>query len=86
MSNGRGKLVFFYNKRYARAGIGFNFLTFCTSIYGEYIRKRGHNAPHQRPHKGSKEKLWLKVNFSRPTVQFILSLNLSVLLFGAPIA
>lgn len=86
MSNGRGKLVFFYNKRYARAGIGFNFLTFCASIYGEYIRKRGHYAPHQSPHKGNKEKLWQKAHFLRLTVQCILSSNLNVPLFGAPIA
>ncbi len=86
MSNGRGKLVFFYIKRYARAGIIFNFLTFCTSIYGEYIRKRGHYAPHRSPHKGNKEKLWQKAHFLRLTVQCILSSNLNVPLFGAPIA
>ena len=84
MSNGRGKLVFFYNKRYARAGIGFNFLTFCTSIYGEYIRKRGHYAPTQSPHKGNKEKLWQKVHFLKPIALYILSSNLSVLCFGVP--
>lgn len=82
MSNGRGKLVFFYIKRYARAGIGFNFLTFCTSIYGEYIRKRGHNAPTQSPHKGNKEKLWQKVHFLKPIALYIPSSRLSVLLFG----